>query len=190
MSTQRSNVGALVGGAILIALGLLTLAEQLVRGFNLWSTLWPFFVVGIGVLFFVGMFAGGKSAAGLAIPGSIMIVIGLMLFLQNLFGHWESWAYGWTVILMSVGVGITIMGFYTGNPEQREKGWRVLKIGLVLFVLFGGFFEMVFNSFAISKYIFPAALILLGAYLLIGRSGLSFGSRNTNTDDTDPSVQN
>jgi hypothetical protein len=129
MSTNRSNVGALVGGSVLIVLGLLTLASQVFRGVNFWGTIWPFFVIGFGALFFVGMFAGGKSVAGLAIPGSIITTIGLMLFLQNLFGYWESWAYGWTVILMSVGVGIFIMGWYTENQAQRESGQRVLRIG-------------------------------------------------------------
>jgi hypothetical protein len=106
----------------------------------------------------------------LAIPGSILIAVGLMLFLQNLFDHWESWAYGWTVILMAVGVGIYIMGRYTENPGQRASGLNLLKIGAVLFVIFAGFFEMIFNSFAFSRFLFPAALILFGLYLILGRS--------------------
>jgi hypothetical protein len=120
--------------------------------------------------------------AGLAIPGSIFTAIGLMLFLQNLFGHWESWAYGWTVILMAVGVGIWIMGWYTDSPAQRESGLRVVKIGAVLFLIFGGFFEMIFNSFAFSEFILPVALILLGAYLLLNRAGM-LGSRREISDD-------
>ena len=172
MSINRSNVGSFVGGLALIALGLLAMAGQFFRGFDFWGTVWPFFLVGIGALFFVGMFSGGKSAAGLAIPGSILSVIGLMLFLQNIFDHWESWAYGWTVILMAVGLGIFIMGWYTENVGQRQSGLRVLKIGAILFVIFGGVFEMIFNSFAISRFLFPLALILLGIYLVFARSGI------------------
>jgi len=173
MSTSRINVGSLIGGLVLIALGLLALAGQLFREFNFWGTIWPFFIVAIGTLFFLGMFAGGKSEAGLAIPGSILTAIGLMLFLQNLFSYWESWAYSWTVIPMSVGLGIFIMGRYTENPAQRASGLQLLKIGAILFIVFGAFFEMlIFNSFAFSKYLFPVALILLGIYLILGRSGL------------------
>ena len=170
MFTNRSNPGSLIAGTALIAVGLLALASQIFRGFDFWGAVWPFFIVGVGALFFVGMLSGGKSAAGLAIPGSIFVAIGLMLFLQNLSDHWESWAYGWTVILIAVGVGINIMGRYTENPGQRESGWSLIKIGAILFVIFGGFFETIFNSFAFSRFLFPAALILFGIYLILGRS--------------------
>ncbi|HMD81175.1 MAG TPA: DUF5668 domain-containing protein [Anaerolineales bacterium] len=170
MFTNRSNPGSLIVGAALILFGLLALAGQIFRGFDFWGVIWPFLIVGVGALFFLGMFSGGKSAAGLAIPGSIFIAVGLMLFLQNLFDHWESWAYGWTVILMAVGLGVYIMGRYTENPGQRASGLSLLKIGAILFVIFAGFFEMIFNSFAFSRFLFPAALILFGIYLILGRS--------------------
>ena len=191
MFTNRSNPGSLIAGAALIAVGLLALAGQLFRGFDFWGVIWPFFIVGAGALFFVGMFSGGKQAAGLAIPGSILIAIGLMLFLQNLSDHWESWSYGWTVILMAVGVGIYIMGRYTENPGQRESGSRLIKIGAILFIIFGGFFEMIFNSFGISRFLFPAALILFGIYLIFGRSRSLTKPQDTPADviESSPNVE-
>ena len=71
MQTNRSNAGALIGGAILIAFGLLSLAGQVFHSVD-WGFLWPFIVIGMGALFFVAMFAGGKQAAAFAIPGSIV----------------------------------------------------------------------------------------------------------------------
>ena len=185
MSTNRSNTGSLIAGAALIVFGLLALAGQLFEGFNFWGVIWSFFIVAVGVLFFVGMYSGGKSAAGLAIPGSILTFVGLMLFLQNLTGHWESWSYGWTVILIAVGVGIYIMGRYTEDAGQRASGLRLLKIGVILFVIFGGFFEMIFNSFAFSRFIFPVALILLGLYFVLGRSSLPTTQHNAPDEITD-----
>ena len=44
MNTQRSNVGALVGGTLLIGFGVLALFGQLFRDFRLWSYVWPFAV--------------------------------------------------------------------------------------------------------------------------------------------------
>jgi hypothetical protein len=166
MSTNRSNTGALVGGAVLIALGVLSLAGQFFTRLDFWGMAWPFFIIGFGALFFVGMFAGGKSVSGLAIPGTIIMTVGLMLFLQNLFNYWQSWAYGWTLILISVGLGIFIAGWYGDNEGERRGGISVMKIGAVLFLIFGGFFEAIFNSFSFSKFIFPVALILLGLYLV------------------------
>ena len=189
MSTNRLNVGPLIGGSVLLALGLLSLASQFVRNFDFWGMIWPFFVIALGALFFVGMFASGKSAPGLAIPGTIITSIGLMLFVQNLFGHWESWSYGWTVILMSVGLGIYIMGRYDGNVQQRQSGVRVMKIGAILFVIFGGFFEMIFNSFPFSRFLFPVALILLGVYLILARSGMLARRQEALSGGTDMSVK-
>jgi hypothetical protein len=173
MSIKR-NLGALIAGSILIVFGLLALLNQLFSGFNFWGYLWPLIIIAFGGLFFVGMFAGGKSVAGLAIPGSIFGGIGLMLLLQNLTNHWESWAYGWTVILISVGLGIFIMGLYTADANRRQAGLRVMRVGAILFIIFGGFFELVFNAFrlnGIAQYVFPALLILLGLYLVVSRSG-------------------
>ena len=174
MSSQR-NTGSLVGGSLLIIFGMLALLGKLFQNFNFWNTFWPFIIIGVGLLFFVGMFAGGKSVSGLAIPGSIVTTIGLMLFYQNITNHWESWSYGWTVILMAVGVGIFIMGAWGQNQSQRAAGLRVLRIGLIMFIIFGAFFELVFTAgrpFGLRSIVFPVALILLGLYLVLTRSGL------------------
>ncbi len=122
MITQHSKIGPLVGGALLIGLGLMTLLGQLFHNFHFWAYAWPLMVIGFGGLFFVGMFAGGKSVAGLAIPGSIITVNGLMLLIQNLTGYWSSWSYSWTVTLASVGLGIFILGAYQGNERRVRLG--------------------------------------------------------------------
>lgn len=189
MSSQR-NVGSLVGGALLIIFGMLALLGQFFRNLNFWDTFWPFIIIGVGILFFVGMLAGGRSVSGLAIPGTIITTIGLMLFYQNITNHWESWSYGWTVILMSVGLGIFIMGLWGQSVTQRTAGLRVLRIGLIMFFIFGAFFELIFTSgmsFGLRSIIFPVALILLGLYLVFMRSGLLPGrskSTDTNVDET------
>lgn len=184
MEPRNRNSGTLVGGVLLIVFGVLALLSQFFRGFDFWGTYWPFIIMGIGAMFFVGMAAGGKSTSGLAIPGSIITLIGLMLFVQNLTNHFESWAYGWTVIIISVGLGIYIMGWWGQNPEQRRSGAGVMRIGLILFIIFGAFFEMIFNSSQLTNYLFPAALILLGVYLIFRRSGL-LSAKNSDDQPTD-----
>jgi drug/metabolite transporter (DMT)-like permease len=179
---NKRNSGTLVAGAVLIAVGLLALFGQLFRGFQFWNYLWPVIIIAFGALFFVGMFAGGKSMAGLAIPGSIIGGIGLMMLFQNLFHNWESWSYGWTVILILVGLGIFIMGLYTQDASRRHSGLNLMKVGAILFVIFGGFFELVIFGFGrrgIQQYIFPVLLVLLGIYLVVTRSGL-LASRRSN----------
>jgi hypothetical protein len=187
MSIKRIS-GSLVAGFVLIALGLLALAGQVFRGFPFWSYLWPFIIIGFGSLFFVGMFAGGKSLAGLAIPGTIIGGLGLMMFLQNLTSYWESWSYSWTVILVLVGLGIFIMGLYSEDEHRRQAGIKVMKVGAILFVIFGGFFELIFSAFrpyGVQQYLFPLLLVVVGGYLVIVRSGL-FTSRQV--DSNDPTI--
>ncbi|MEX2160414.1 MAG: hypothetical protein WD751_00725 [Anaerolineales bacterium] len=167
---ENRNIGALVGGLLLVGFGLLALLTQFVPGWNFWTTFWPFIIVGFGALFFIIMVSSGKTAAPLAIPGSIFVGIGLILFLQVITGHWESWSYGWTLILVMVGAGIYIMGAWSNEKDHREAGRRVMGIGLVMFILFGAFFEMIFNSMPFAQFIFPVALIALGGYLIVTRS--------------------
>jgi hypothetical protein len=182
MQTNRSNAGALVGGAILIAFGLLALAGQVFRNVD-WGFLWPFTVIGFGALFFVLMFTGGKQAAAFAIPGSIISGIGLILLFQNITNHWESMSYFWTLIIMFVGVGIYVMGSYGGDANQKQAGWRVMRVGFILFIIFGAFFELIFSSY--SNILFPLLLIALGAYLVLSRSGL-FGKKKTDEPTNTP----
>jgi len=185
MSIKR-NSGALIAGTILIVLGLLSLVGQIFRGFQFWGYLWPFIIIAFGGLFFVGMFAGGKSLAGLAVPGTIISGLGIMMFLQNLTGYWESWSYSWTVILVLVGLGIFIMGLYSAEERRRQAGIRVMKVGAVLFIIFGGFFELLFSAFrpfGVQQYVFPILLVLLGVYLVATRSGM-FSSRSSESDSS------
>lgn len=186
MQPNRSNAGTLIAGAILIGFGLLALARNIFPIFD-WGSIWPLAIIGFGALFFVAMFAGGKQSAGFAIPGSIISGIGLVLLFQNITGHWESMSYFWALIIMFVGFGIYLMGQYGGDPTQRQAGFRVMKVGFILFVIFGAFFEiLIFSSF--NNMIFPVLLILLGIYLILSRSGLFGGHRSEIHDSSNEQV--
>ena len=172
MSVNRSNMGAIVAGLILIGVGILFLLGQIFNRLAFWHYSWPFAVIGFGALFFVAMLAGGKSMAFMAIPGSIITVNGAMLLFQNLTSDWVSWSYSWTITIVSVGLGIFLMGAYEGNEHRRQAGISVMKVGAILFVIFGAFFGMLFSFFGPRQYFFPVLLILLGVYLIISRTGL------------------
>lgn len=172
MST-RSNRSGLVGGVLLIVLGVLAMIFQF---FDLsgtfWEFSWPFIIVGVGALLFLGMLLGGRGSAGLAVPGSIVTTVGLILLFQNTFGYWESWSYAWTLIVTAVGAGLWLRGAYGGVPESRQAGGRVFVIGLIMFVVFGAFFGLGFGPLGFERsagLIWPAVLIVLGLYLILAR---------------------
>jgi hypothetical protein len=175
MATRSTNTGAVIVGSLMILFGALALLGQVFRYALNWGVIWPFAIIAVGLAFFVVMFAGGRSAAAFAIPGSILGMIGLMLLYQSLSGNWESWSYGWALIVVSVGIGITIMGLWGRNPRLQSAGLRVLRVGLILFVIFGTFFELIFLSpsgAALRAYLFPGLLIVIGVYLVLTRAGL------------------
>ena len=180
MQTNRSNAGGLIAGTLLILFGLMALAIQIFDRVD-WGSIWPFAIIAGGGLFFAAMFAGGKQSAAFAIPGSIISGIGLVLLIQNITGHWESMSYFWALIILFVGVGIYIMGRYGGDASQQAAGSRVMKVGFLLFLIFGTFFEMIFSSF--NNLIFPILLILAGGYLVLSRSGLFGGNKTDEPSD-------
>jgi hypothetical protein len=181
MKDNRSNSGALIGGSLLIVFGVLAALQQIFRDVFTWSLIWPIVVIVFGGLFFAGMFAGGKGVSGLAVPGSIITGIGLLLLYQSVTGHWESWSYGWTLIVLFVGIGIYIMGLYAGDAGQKAAGRSVMRVGFILFVIFGAFFELILSNGAALRgrnLLFPILLILLGSYIIVTRLGLFSGRKS------------
>ncbi len=179
-SSNTRNTGNLVVALILIGLGALFLLGQFFR-FDFWSFAWPLFVIIPGLFFFVGMVLGGKSAGGLAVPGSMVTMVGLILLYQNTFNHWESWAYAWALIFpISCGIGLMIYGTWSNRPDQLRTGREMLKVGLILFLVAAVFFELVIGISGrgtIVRYVLPVLLIGLGAYLLLGRRVPLFGAQ-------------
>jgi hypothetical protein len=186
VSHRSANTGGLVGGAILIGLGLVFLLAQFFT-FSAWQYIWPLVIVGVGAAFFVAMLTGGKAAAPFAIPGTIVSTVGLVLLFQNLTGHWETWSYGWTIILTAVGLGIFIAGVWGDNPHQRDRGLRLAEIGFVMFVVFGSFFEIALHGWVSSRLqqiAFPALLIVIGLFMVLRRSGWWPGAERSLNDST------
>jgi hypothetical protein len=159
-------------GLALIGLGVLFLLQQ-VFNWSLWDALWPFVVIAFGGLFFAGMVVGGKGAGPLAIPGSIITTIGLILFTVNLLDHWEAWAYAWGLIVAAVGLGLALNGWWSDLPGLRRSGLELARLGLTLFVVFALIFEvLIFGTFRVGSWFGPVLLIALGLWQLLRRSGL------------------
>lgn len=171
-SRRIRGLGALVIGVSLLGLGVLFLLGQIFR-FNVWAVLWPFFIIGPGLLFFLGMVALGKTGAPLAVPGSVVTMLGLLLLYQAVTGHWSSWAYAWALIApTAVGVGIAIMGLWIEDARVMRVGGVVAAVGLAIFLFFGVLFELVLNINGLAggllgRIALPLLLIGAGAAMLI-----------------------
>ena len=163
----RTRAGGLIG-LILLGLGMVFLMGQ-VFDISLIDFLWPFFVLVPGLLFFVGMVLGGKKAGALAIPGSIVSMVGLLLMYQNTFNHYESWAYAWALVFpTAIGIGLAIYGAWSDIPKLLDNGFKWISAGLIAFVLGGIFFELILgiSSNVLPNIVWPGLLIALGVYVL------------------------
>ncbi|RPJ44520.1 MAG: hypothetical protein EHM21_10175 [Chloroflexi bacterium] len=169
---QRENIWGFWIGVALVGLGTLFILGQ-VLSVNIMGLLWPFIIIGVGAAFFIGMVAGGRSMGALAVPGSVITTIGLILFFQNLFGLWSTWSYAWALIICGAGVGLMIFGNWSQVPEVRKAGKIVTGIGLVLFFVFGFFFQLgslMFGGRSLGGIFWAVALILVGLYVLFGKA--------------------
>lgn len=173
-------------GFILIAAGGLFLADQILPDLNLMEKFWPLLIVLLGVTLFLGMLVARKRGAGLAIPGAVITSLGILFFIQNLFDLWETWAYAWALIISAVGVGMFIMNFYFKRLTLRRVAGLILGIGLLLFVVFGILFELVFFSGRLdtaSGLFLGTGLVLFGLFILFSR--MLFGRRKKLMEEPD-----
>jgi hypothetical protein len=158
-------------GFVLVVTGGLFLADQLLS-VVIMAYFWPLIIVLFGITFFVGMLAARRKGAGLAIPGTVVTVIGLLLFIQNILNLWVTWAYAWTLLISATGLGILIMNIYLKRDSLRRIGGMIMGLGLTLFVIFGVLFELILDIAGtnINSGVFlGGGLVLLGLFLIFSR---------------------
>lgn len=172
MSADRiRNMAILAIGLGLIAFGVLFLAGTILQ-IDIWGTLWPLFIVIPGLIFFVGMIVLGRPGAPLSVPGSIITMAGVILFIQNLTGLWSTWAYAWALIApTAVGIGVAVAGIWSEDPRAVRVGSALAGIGIAVFFFFVIFFELILNlnglrSGPIGRIVLPVLVIAAGLGVL------------------------
>ncbi len=130
------------------------------------GSLWPLFVIVPGAGFLYAAHTGDEGQAGLYFPGMIITGTGVILLYQMWSGHWESWAYIWTIYPALVGFAMELHGRRTGDRAQMRLGakmlrWSIMATGLGFF-----FFEiLIFNN---QEWL-PLLLIAGALFLLFRR---------------------
>ena len=173
MKRQSSVAGGWGLGVLLIVAGIVFLAARLLP-FDVGQYSWPVFVIGAGVVF-MALGLAGRGLAGFVVPGSIVTMVGLILAVQNAFGLWAAWSYAWALVFpFAVGVGIALLGMQLGQPEQVRIGSRMAGTGVVLFLVFGAFFEGILHVSgvdlgSVGDLLIPVVLIGAGIVLIVVR---------------------
>jgi hypothetical protein len=165
-----SNNLNLALGAILVVVGLLFLVGQ-VFDISFGRFLWPFLIIIPGVLLFgLALTTGGQAGEPMAIFGSMVTVVGLLLLYQNTTDHWESWAYAWALVApTSVGLGQIVYGALKGQQNTLKSGTRLATVGIAVFLVGAVFFELIIgiSGLGLGGLGWPLLLIGLGVILLV-----------------------
>ena len=165
-SASRSTTN-LATGIILVAAGILLLVGKLF-GISLGSYLWPFYIIIPGVLLFVFALTTEGSGEGLAITGSLVTMVGLVLLYQNTTNHWQSWAYAWALVApTSIGLGQVVYGSLKSRENIVKSGLRLAKVGGIIFLIAAVFFELVIGISGFGYFGWPLLLIGSGVLLLL-----------------------
>lgn len=142
-------------GVGLVILGLLFLSENFGYLRMDYYEIWPVFVILGGCGFWIG-YIQNKKNYGLIMPGTILVVYGIMFFYCSVEG-WYYMQVLWPGFLIGPGVGFYFM-YLLGEKERGLLLPATILCGLgVLFFM---------GKAGIWRY-WPALLIVFGLYLII-----------------------
>ena len=164
----------LVVAVVLIGVGVLGLAGQwagydlgdLIRG----ST-WTLFVIVPGLILLAGGLLPSRPTAGLAIAGSIVTSVGLLLLYQDLNAHYESWSYAWALIGPgAAGLGLTLYALRARERGPMTVGLRLMTVSAGIFLVGAWYFETVFRTGRLPFDLaasWPVVLVAIGVLILL-----------------------
>ncbi|HEX7568433.1 MAG TPA: hypothetical protein VF355_07705 [Anaerolineaceae bacterium] len=163
---DNANRGTVVLGAFLVAIGAIFLVLNLIPGVDMGKT-WPVIFFFLATAFYLPAFlwqGARRGLGGLFIPGSILLVLGLIFVYDVLTGDWASWAYAWLLIPAGVGLGLTLgsaVGGWGRGPAQTGLWLMGVDVGLFALIatIFGG--DPAIRTFG------PLVIILAGVLILV-----------------------
>jgi hypothetical protein len=170
--SSSNTQGTLVLGILLVLVGggfLVTRVVDLQVG----EEAWPLWIIAVGAAMLLASLAVRSSGGlGLAIPGGIVTMVGIVLAVQAAYDAYQTWAYAWALVAPGgVGLGMLIHGLFTGDRESRDNGFQTILVGLGLFAGFALFFEGVIGLSGARipglDDALPVIVIVLGIVLVV-----------------------
>ncbi len=162
-----------IAGLVLLVIGMLVLASEplldLIRGLGVSDEVlrwWPVIFIGLSLFFLVPGLLGGPNRrlrAGMVIPGALMAGVGGALLYTSLASRWSAWAYLWTVIPFSFGLGMYAAGWIADAPAFKWIGSGIAIGGVVAYLVFA----IAFGGEAF-RVIAAIGILALGLALTVG----------------------
>jgi hypothetical protein len=126
---------------------------------------WPLIFVLIGLGFFLPVLFWPESRHGLAglfIPGTIFLFMGLLFIYDKLSGDWTVWAFGWLLNPAGVGYGI-YMGALIGKwgKGSTQTGLWIGVTSLALFSILAAIFGRPFIKYTGSIILIASGVLFV-----------------------------
>lgn len=174
MSTESKNLTKQSVATILMLAGGLFLFCSLAG--VLISTFWPFLFIIMPGLVFLSLGFNNTPTRHMVIPGAIIVGTGLILQVMSIVGHWEAWAYAWTLYAVFLGMAFIFVGENENGEESLASvGNCFVRFGLSAFLFLGLVFEtLIFQSFG-SVGTWFVALLLFGVGYWMMRDDVDMG---------------
>lgn len=145
MDSNGGDSSKRVIGLGLVGVGLVIAAARL-SGFNAGENFWPLFIIAPGVSLLAYSLSAKNAGKWMTMFGMTVTMIGLILAYQNMFNHFESWAYAWSLIAPTgAGIGLMMYGNKNNKAKLVSKGRKMVNTGALMFLIGAFFFEMVLN---------------------------------------------
>jgi len=136
----------LIAGLLLLLIGVVLIASEplidLVSGVGVSDEVlrwWPVILIGLSLFFLVPALLGGPNRrlrAGMVIPGAILAGVGGALLYTSLTDRWGAWAYLWSVLPFSFGLGMYAAGWIADAPAFKWIGSGIAVGGVVAYLVF------------------------------------------------------
>lgn len=171
-AAQAQTPSGLVAGIVLVVIGVVFLLIRVVD-VTIGSGSWPLWIIVPGLAMVAGSLAiPPRGGLGLAVPGTIIAIVGGILWVQDAYGLYATWAYAWALVAPTgPGLAMLVYGLVRGDRELAADGFRTLLVGIGLFLGFAFFFEGVIglsgHRIANLDEVLPYVVIGFGVLLVV-----------------------
>lgn len=156
----------LVVGLVLVALGVLLIVQHtLGLKIEIWSFIWPLFLLIPGISMHINYFSKKNNSGNLVIAG-ILTTYGIYFLISVLTtktAYTDSFVY-------LLGIGIGFMESYIFC--EKKSGYLSSAIIAFVFSLLVYLKKYLPNMVGLRSYIIPGLLIFIGIYILVKSSGI------------------
>lgn len=153
---------SLVVGITMIGIGILLMIQNTIGlSVDIWSIIWPLFLLIPGIVIHANYFRGNRGETGSILLGGILLVYGVFFLLRAIIKWPDSYNMDF-VYTLGIGVGF-LESYFFNKKSSMNLIFSIIFIAVSAYIFIKSAFPDISN---INEYIFPILLVALGVYLL------------------------